>query len=773
MTPEQDPNCGRGFLKYLFMVGAAAILLLVGTFWWDRHTPGGFYSAKSGDAQTGQVGAPPAAGPVGPPVGPVGMPVAATGAAGSAWVAPDVALDGSVTLPGSTPSRFAAVSRALLPSVVNVSVTSTRLPEGDPAPATPAMPHAAAPSPLPNVPAAPNAPGAPTTPNQDPGLQYASPFSGVKTESIGSGVVVTEDGYILSNYHVVEKAKHVYVTLFNAQGGNQVLPAEMVTLDAKRDLALLKIDPETPLQPAAFGDSALLSVGDPVIAIGSPFGLDQTVSRGIISGKRKAVDIGGVLHRGLIQTDAAINRGNSGGPLVDGRGYVIGINTAIYTTTNAFAGVGFAVPSNTAREFLEETLRLPVVTPNLSRPDVLAGGAHIAARPPPPIQANATSPHGDRGPCVQCHEILSATPGALPVAARTAPRIQANAAMPHADWGPCTNCHEILPVNPGALPAAFNQGGASGAIGAWHRSRADALSAFNPRGMANVTPGMALAHAVPGGAGVMPPAGMPGAALGIPVAAVATAAPGTLQADFGLTLTVLDAQGARQRQLSVPKGMLVDAVQPGSVADQAGLRAGDVLLKVEGRWADNLDVVEQRLARAKPGDEVRLAVVRGTARQPVYLRIPSRTDKAVVSPGQPQAWNVAMTAPIGAQQWGPLPLPLQGEALAPSAGQGVVNKPVGVVAKPLPPAEFEWMGLEMVPPRPGAQGPRGGTVQEVTPGSPGARGGLRVGDVVLAINGSPTPDAAAMDQAIKATAGRQWTLLEVERGGVRMFAKLQ
>ncbi|MEO5370384.1 MAG: trypsin-like peptidase domain-containing protein [Magnetococcus sp. DMHC-1] len=381
MTPEQDPNCGRGFLKYLFLVGGASIILLAATFWWGRFTPGDARAARQKFAAERNAALPGQGGRLAPggQTGPVAVPVAATVPLDTPGTQLDPLPNGST----GTPTRFAAVSRLLLPSVVNVSATNVRGAEINPAPANgtrdtpPPGPGGTSPAP---------------TPPQSPALQYADPFSGVTTESIGSGVVVTADGYILSNYHVVEKSKHVFVTVFSAQGSSQVVPAEIVTLDARRDLSLLKVDIETPLQPAAFGDSSRINVGDPVIAIGSPFGLDQTVSQGIISGKRKAINIGGVMHRGLIQTDAAINRGNSGGPLVDGTGYVIGINTAIYTTTNAFAGVGFAVPSNTAREFLEETLQLPTITPNLGRFIGLGGGTHVAARPPPPHPGQCRPP---------------------------------------------------------------------------------------------------------------------------------------------------------------------------------------------------------------------------------------------------------------------------------------------------------------------------------------------------------------------------------------------
>ncbi len=262
----------------------------------------------------------------------------------------------------------------MMPSVVNVSASTAKNPVPPPQPQ-----------------------------QQQPGLTFAKPFSGIAQESIGSGVVVTTDGYILTNYHVIEQARHINVTVFNDMGTKRY-HADVIGRDEMKDLALLKITPARPLTPAALGNSEIAQVGDSVIAIGSPFGLDQTVSKGIISGKNKVVNIGGTIHKGLLQTDAAINRGNSGGPLVDENGYVIGINTAIYTTTSAFAGVGFAVTVKHAKDFLEEFITLPKVRPNRN-----AQGIAVAAKTAPPIAADAVIAHEDRGDCAVCHKILPAT----------------------------------------------------------------------------------------------------------------------------------------------------------------------------------------------------------------------------------------------------------------------------------------------------------------------------------------------------------------------------
>jgi serine protease Do len=160
--------------------------------------------------------------------------------------------------------------------------------------------------------------------------------------SLGSGVIVDSAGYILTNNHVVDGAEKISVTL---AGNNKEYRATVVGVDSETDLAVIKIDADRKLQAAPMGDSDAAAVGDWVLAVGSPFGLDATVTAGIISYKGRP---GTQQFQRFIQTDAAINRGNSGGPLVNLSGQVIGINTAIISSRGVYAGVGFALPSNTA-----------------------------------------------------------------------------------------------------------------------------------------------------------------------------------------------------------------------------------------------------------------------------------------------------------------------------------------------------------------------------------------------------------------------------------------
>jgi serine protease Do len=168
-----------------------------------------------------------------------------------------------------------------------------------------------------------------------------------KQRGLGSGVIVSSDGYILTNNHVVGHADEIHVTLLD----KREFTAKVIGKDPKTDLALIKIDTRQPLPSASLGDSEQTEVGDWVVAIGSPFGFNLTVTSGIVSAKGRAL---GGNYDNFIQTDASINPGNSGGPLFNTAGQVIGINTAIYSSTGSNAGIGFAIPIDIAKSVMEQ-----------------------------------------------------------------------------------------------------------------------------------------------------------------------------------------------------------------------------------------------------------------------------------------------------------------------------------------------------------------------------------------------------------------------------------
>ncbi|MGM0487139.1 MAG: DegQ family serine endoprotease [Planctomycetota bacterium] len=176
------------------------------------------------------------------------------------------------------------------------------------------------------------------------------PEEGFQQRGMGTGVIVSKDGYILTNNHVVSGADEVTVTLSDDRRAK----AETVGTDAKSELAVLKIEMED-LVPVELGNSDAIKVGEWVLAIGSPFGLTQTVTAGVVSAKGRA-NMGIADYEDFIQTDAAINPGNSGGPLVNLKGQVIGINTAIASRTGGYMGIGFAIPSNMARQIMDSII---------------------------------------------------------------------------------------------------------------------------------------------------------------------------------------------------------------------------------------------------------------------------------------------------------------------------------------------------------------------------------------------------------------------------------
>ena len=185
-----------------------------------------------------------------------------------------------------------------------------------------------------------------------------------RQSNLGSGVIVDEQGYILTNHHVVTRGQNgvivdrIRVRLHGDEGVNQEYEAKVIGTDRETDLAVIKIDTGQSLPYADFGDSESMRVGDWVLAVGSPFGLRSTVTAGIISAKGRGLEPGPQgQFKSYIQTDAAINPGNSGGPLINLAGQIIGINTAIVTRGRGSDGVGFAIPSKTARNVYNSIIK--------------------------------------------------------------------------------------------------------------------------------------------------------------------------------------------------------------------------------------------------------------------------------------------------------------------------------------------------------------------------------------------------------------------------------
>lgn len=235
----------------------------------------------------------------------------------------------------SFPGSFADLSEKLLPSVVNISSTHKAVQPED----FPEMPHFP--------------PGSPFEDFFDEFMdRRGEGMPMTPPASLGSGFIVdAEQGLIVTNNHVVKDADEVRVTLHD----DTTMPAEILARDEKIDLAVLKVKTDKKLAAVKFGESEKLRVGDWILAIGNPFGLGGTVTAGIVSAQQRDIQAGP--YDDFIQTDASINRGNSGGPMFNLAGEVIGINTAIYSPTGSSVGIGFAIPSDLAKPVIEQLIK--------------------------------------------------------------------------------------------------------------------------------------------------------------------------------------------------------------------------------------------------------------------------------------------------------------------------------------------------------------------------------------------------------------------------------
>jgi serine protease Do len=235
--------------------------------------------------------------------------------------------------PGNAPATFADLVEDLLPSVVNISSTQ-KYNETEDYPELPQFP-----------------PGSPFEDFFEEFMGRRQDIPAIPPASLGSGFIVdAENGYIVTNNHVVKDADEVRVTFHD----DETIEAEVIGRDEKTDLAILKVETDKELKAAKFGDSDYLRVGDWIVAIGNPFGLGGTVTAGIISARQRDINAGP--YDDFLQTDASINRGNSGGPMFDLKGKVIGINTAIFSPSGGSVGIGFAIPSDLAEPVIKQLI---------------------------------------------------------------------------------------------------------------------------------------------------------------------------------------------------------------------------------------------------------------------------------------------------------------------------------------------------------------------------------------------------------------------------------
>jgi len=393
-----------------------------------------------------------------------------------------------------------------------------------------------------------------------PQMPFGSPFDELfrdmfrnqqpqERHSLGSGFILSADGYVITNNHVVDGADEVVVR--NSEGDE--FEAEVVGTDAKLDLALLKIKAKG-LRAVKLGDSEKLRVGDWVVAIGNPFGLEQTVTAGIVSAKGRVIGAGP--YDSFIQTDAAINPGNSGGPLFNARGEVIGINTAIYSRSGGNNGIGFAIPINLAKSVfddLRETgkvqrARLGVMIRDIDKETMKALGLK--------------SRHGALVPQVEAGSAADKA------------GIQAGDVITRIDQNEIKQAHD-LPI----LVARHKPG--------------DRVSVEILRDGKKMTIPVVV-EAMPDDEG----------------ARAASQQKQRQQMAHGLILEKLTPETADALRVRVKHGIVVRQVQRGSPAEMSGIERGDVIVKVNGRAVETPEEFEKQAEALEGGVALRVLIDR-------------------------------------------------------------------------------------------------------------------------------------------------------------------
>jgi len=393
-------------------------------------------------------------------------------------------------------------------------------------------------------------------------FENPSPRGGIVQQGLGSGVIVSKDGYVLTNNHVIAGADEVTVKLVDGR----TFVGKTVGTDAHTEVAVLKIE-ASGLIPAEFADSDAIEVGEWVLAVGNPFGLDQTVTAGIVSAKGRS-GVGITRFEDFIQTDAAINPGNSGGPLVNLEGKVVGINTAIATRTGGYMGVGFTIPSNIAKYVMDGVIK------------------------------NGKVDRGWLGAAVQ------------------------NMSDDLAKSFEFTGTHGVLvgDVVPGS-PAA--KGGLE--VG-------DIIVKFNGKAMdsrdqlvsniASTSPGSKVELEVVR-SGQRRTLRVELGRRDDEVAERPAAAPAAAESSSELGMAVQPLTPEYARQLGIAEdqqGVLVTAVEPGSVAERGGVARGDVVVSIGRRPIANMDDYRQAIEKADLKAGIRMQMRSQGARRFVFLK---------------------------------------------------------------------------------------------------------------------------------------------------------
>ncbi len=395
---------------------------------------------------------------------------------------------------------------------------------------------------------------------EDPFFDFFNPFREFglpkkwKEQSLGSGVIVSADGYIVTNNHVVEQADEIRVILFDKRS----FRGKVVGADPKTDIAIVKIDAKA-LPTAQWGDSDKLQVGEFVLTIGNPFGLSHTVTMGIISAVGRA-NVGIADYEDFIQTDAAINPGNSGGPLVNIKGELIGINTAIFSKSGGYQGIGFAVPSNMVRLVMDQLVKQGKVT---------RGWLGVTIQELTPEISQKFGLKNSKGALVG--DIAKGSPAE-------------KAGMMRGDIILKFNGKEVKDVGSLRNMVAQSKVGTQVSIKILRGGREYNLNALIvelPKEIAGAMPEPSPEEA-------------------------------QREALAGLTVMELTREIARQLGLSRDeRGVVVVRVEPGSAAEESGLKKGDVVQEIDKKRVTNLDDFNRIASTIRPNETVLLFINRG------------------------------------------------------------------------------------------------------------------------------------------------------------------
>ena len=365
-----------------------------------------------------------------------------------------------------------------------------------------------------------------------------------KAQAVGTGFIIDANGWIVTNFHVAGKADSITVTLTDGRK----LPAKLMGGDEKTDLALLKVESDKPLPFVTFADATKVRVGQPVMAVGNPFGLGGTVTTGIVSARGRDIHSGPF--DDYIQTDAAINRGNSGGPLFDMDGHVIGINTAIFSPSGGSIGLGFAIPSSLAE---------PVVAQLKANGRVERGLLGVQIQPVTEELAQSMSLGSEKGALV-----AQVQPDSPALAAG----IKSGDVIKSVDDKSVDSIRDLTRMISGIKP------GTSVKLGVWRDGKDMAVTAK-------------VGDQKDEAAVVKAKADQPDAKKAEPMS-------------YGVSLAPISPEARQELKLDDSiKGVVVAAVEPGSPADDQGLKAGDVLQQVGKDMVDSPKMAAEKLKEAK------------------------------------------------------------------------------------------------------------------------------------------------------------------------------